>query len=214
MHQIGFSKCRRQKVRSARLQLRGVIGVLAEVIVAARDQQLLELRIVHRVRVIEREREAERRVRMKAGANRIDLLRQEIEIPRRQRIGERLQVRRPRFRLGVDDSMQFLGELQRPRPAIRALERLGVGPIEVRGFNRDVLRRQVFVERLLDLRRLPAATGTAAAAAPASSGRARMNASRNNRRTQDALSPAAARRRACRGSSPADSGTSSGRTSA
>jgi len=99
MHEIGFGERGREEVGSARLELRGVVCVLAEIVGAASDQQFLQLRVVHRVRVIECECETEGRVRMKAGANRVNLLREEIKVARRKRVGQRFEVRRPCFRL-------------------------------------------------------------------------------------------------------------------
>ena len=140
-HQIGLHQRRRQEVGPVRLELRGIVHVVAEVVEAPLDQQILQRLVAGGVRVVERERKAERGVRMHAGPDRVGLLRQEIQVALDERIGQRLQVLLPALRLRRRAAVEFLGELENPRPPVRPLERLRARTFEVRRFDLDVLAR-------------------------------------------------------------------------
>ena len=80
---------------------------------------------------------------MNAAADRIGLLGQEVERVGHDRLGQRPDVLRPLPAVRVVPLVQFLGQLQEPRPAVGPLERLAVGLGQVIGLGPEVLRRQV-----------------------------------------------------------------------
>ena len=120
-------------------------------------------------------------------------LRQERVESLDERVGERAQRRRPAPALVAGVPGQFAGQHQQPGPAVRPLESAAQRLRQIGHLAGDVVRREVGVEQRADLRRRGALTGTAGTAAPASSSRARRNASRSCRRTPDAARAATGR---------------------
>ncbi len=80
------------------------------------------------------ERQPKRRVRVHAGANRVGLLGEEIQITSDDHVGERPQVGSPHFPVRVIPAVKLLGQLEKPRPTVGPLERLAVLAGEVVGF--------------------------------------------------------------------------------
>ena len=105
-------------------QRAGASASFAEVGLRPLLDQLAELLVADRSGVVVGERQAERGVRVDAGADRVRLLREVLDVARRDQLRERLEVRRPLLRVRVVPAVQFLGELQQPRPAVGPLERL------------------------------------------------------------------------------------------
>ncbi len=97
------------------------------------------------------EGEAERRVRMHAGPDRVGLLREEVEISTDDDRFKRPEIRPPSSDVGVIPAIKFLDQLQEPGPAVGTLERPSVGVIEVVGLGEQVLGCQVGIERRSDL---------------------------------------------------------------
>ena len=94
-HQIGFHQRRRKEIFTARFPRGGVIHVAAKISAAALDEQRFQLSVAGRARVIEREGQSKRRVRMHAGANRIILLGKKREILFDERAGKGREITRP-----------------------------------------------------------------------------------------------------------------------
>jgi hypothetical protein len=86
-----------------------------------------------------------------AGAHRVGLAREELEVARDDQLDERLEVRRPAPRVGVVPGVEIGGELEQPGPAVRPLEPAAQRRGEVRGLGGEVGGGQVGVERGADL---------------------------------------------------------------
>ena len=95
-------------------------------------------------RVVEGERQPERRVGMDAATDRIGLFGEEGQVPRHDRVHQRLQVPRPLPAFRVVPAAEFLGQLQQPGPAVGPLEGLVVRLGEVVGLDLEVLGGQMF----------------------------------------------------------------------
>ena len=91
-HQVSFHQRGRKEIFAPGLPRCRVVHVFAKVTAAAFDDQRCQFAITQRARVIERERQSKRCVRMHAGANRIILLGKKRQIFFYERIGERLQI--------------------------------------------------------------------------------------------------------------------------
>ena len=89
---FGFDQRRRQEIFAARLPSAWIIYVASKVRAAALNNQRFKLPITDSARIIEREREPKRRIRMYACANWIILLRQERNVLFGKGIGQWLKI--------------------------------------------------------------------------------------------------------------------------
>ena len=145
-HQIRFAQARRKEIGPVRLPPGGRVRVLRVVRLRPLLDRLPQLFVAGGDRVVVGERQPERGVRVDAGADRVRLLREELDVPARDQLRERLQVRGPRLRVRVVPGVQFLRELEQPRPAVGPLERLRLPAVEVREFRLQFLRGEVLGE--------------------------------------------------------------------
>ena len=94
-HQVRLHQARREEVGPGRLPPRRGVGVLAEVGPRPLLDQLPQPRVADRPGVVVGEGQPERGVRVHAGADRVGLLREELEVPRDDHVRERPEVLRP-----------------------------------------------------------------------------------------------------------------------
>jgi len=120
--------------------------------VLALDHQGAQRFISRGLGILEREREAKRRVRVHAGADGIGLQRQERMERRDHRFRQRLQVGGPAPSLRRIPPAQLGRELEEPRPAVGALEAAAARLAPVSHFGGDVPGGEALVERRTDLR--------------------------------------------------------------
>ena len=130
-HQVRFSECGRQEIGARRFPCCGRVAIIEEP-----SARAIAARVGDRARadgdgVVEREREAERAVRMHAVAQRIVGAREVVEPARDEGVGERRHRDAPAARRRIVRRAKLARELEQPRPSVRALERLRFGPLQV-----------------------------------------------------------------------------------
>src|SRR5262249_37083389 len=97
-----------------------------------------------RLGVIVGERQTEGGVGMHSRPDRIGLLGKEIPIAGYDYLNKWLQVLGPLLGVRIVPTVELLGQLQEPGPAVRPLERLRVWLIEIGRFRLQILLRQMF----------------------------------------------------------------------
>ena len=90
---------------------------------------------------------------MHAVTNRIRRVGKPVEIAVGDRLRERCQLARPALRVDIACVRELRRELQKPCPAVAALEGAAFRPAKIRDFRSYVRRRKVRVERPADQRR-------------------------------------------------------------
>ena len=153
-HEVRLHERRAEKVRAARLPRSGIVRVPLKPVAGALDDQLLQFHALRRARVVECEGQSEGRVRMHARADGIRLLRQELQIALLESRSERREVYRPCATIGIVPAVQFLRQLQQPRPAVGPLETPAPGFLQICRLGCQVLLCQVRPQGRADFLRL------------------------------------------------------------
>jgi tetratricopeptide (TPR) repeat protein len=145
-HDIGLLQTRREEIEAARLPAERAAGIGQIIIPRPLLDEILESPVPRRMRVIPGEAQAERRIAVLADADRIEELRQKFHVPLDDQVGQRLQIALQLPGERIVERVQLFRELQEPRPAVRPLEGLLLGPAEILHFTPYVLIAEAFGE--------------------------------------------------------------------
>ena len=119
-HEGGFLEARRKEVRSAGLPAQRAVPVRRVVALCRRRNRRGQFRIPGRLRVVERESKAKRRVGVHAVADRVFLARQKLDVLVANQPGQRRQAGFELLTDRVGPGPDLHRELQQPRPAVHA----------------------------------------------------------------------------------------------